>query len=395
VRITAQLIDAATDDHLWSQSYDRQIADIFALEDEIARTITQELTGRLLPSAAGGAPAKPKIDPAAYTAYLQGRFFLNKRNDADMERAVDFFKQAITIEPGFADAHASLGHVYALLYTNGQRRDTLPAAKNEIAIALRLDPGNTQANLSKGVIAQASWNWMDAYAAYRKSLARNPGSSDALHYYAQLFWSLDLLDAALAAEQRAATIDPLAPVFRESVGDDLSALKRDGEAARAYAAALTIDPNFIFALQGLCVAYANTGRFEDARRVMNERLAAADAANGSDTADCGAVIALRSGNMADLRKYADDARRHDARGDITASAVGWFAALANEDEDAMRWYEKAYDDRDPQLFSNMADPDLPAHLTSSAAWKTFLQRPLIREWQAARELIAAEIAVGK
>jgi serine/threonine-protein kinase len=393
VRITAQLIDAANDDHVWSRTYDRQIADIFAVEDEIAQTITRELAGRLLPHAA--APAKPRIDPDAYTAYLKGRFFLNKRNDADMARAIDFFKKAIARDPRFADAHAALGHADLLLFDNGQRRDTLEAGMAETAAALRFDSGNAQAAMNKAAIAMATWNWTDSYAAYRKAAAGNPGNSDLLHDWAALLWKLNLQDAAIATDRRAAAIDPLAPIIPESIGDELLALKRPADAVAEYQAALTIDPNFEFALTGLCAAYANMGSLDAARKILHERLAPADSANGSDAAQCGIVIAVRSGNAADVRKYVADATRFFATGDITASAVGWFFALAGDDDAAMGWFEKAYDARDSMLFLNVTDPDLPARFTTSARWKAFLQRPLIREWQAAHDLIAAEIAAGR
>ncbi len=397
VRITAQLINAANDFHIWSQTYDREIADIFALEDEISHTITHELTGRLLPGKASSnaSPTKPKINPDAYTAYLQGRFYMNKRNKDDMLRAVDFLKQAIQLEPNYADAHASLGLTYGLLYGNGQRRDTLQAAKDETATALRLDPDNFQALLMKGNIARASWNWLEADTALRRATKLDPNDADAQHFYDGFLEELNFPEAALAQERRAVALDPLAPVIRLSIGDNLHLLNRNAEAAAEYQAALTIDPNFVFALSGLCLVDADMGKLDEAKKILSDRLIAVDGEDGPYTDFCRAIIAYRSGNLPELKRLATIAQQHYANGDMLASAVGWVYALAGDVDQAIQWNEKAFDERDPQLFSNIIDPDLPAKLKADPRWKAFMQRPLMKDWQAAHDRIATEFAASK
>jgi adenylate cyclase len=397
VRITAQLIDAADDFHIWSQTYDREISDIFAVEDEIAHTITHELTGRLLPgkTSSDTESLKPKINPDAYIAYLQGRFFVNKRSAPDMARAVDFFKRAIALAPDYADAHASLGRTYATLYGNGQRRDTLQAAKDETATALRLDPGNAIATLNNAWIADASLKLLEAYSGYRAALARNPGDSETLHFWSNFLWRLNLPEAALAAERRAAEIDPLAPIIRESEGDDLHFLNRNADAAVAYESALTIDPGFEFALAGLCEADADIGKFAEATQILNERLVAADGADGSDTVGCKLIIAVREGDRREAMQLAAQIAQNYARGDMTASSVAAGYVVAGDVSSALRWFDKAYDARDPQLFTNITDPNVAARMKDDPRWAAFLQRPMLKEWQAAHDRIAAALAASK
>ncbi len=397
VRITAQLINAANDFHIWSQTYDREIADIFAVEDEISHTITHELTGRLLPTkeADQALPKKAKINPNAYTAYLQGRFYMNKRNKDDMLRSVELFKLAIGLEPDYADAHASLGLAYGLLYLNGQRRDTLQASKDETATALRLDPDDMVATLNKAQIAAAMWNWLEANAVYSNAVKRNPNDADAQHFYSSFLAELVLPDAAIALGRRAAALDPLAPIMQDNLGDFLYLSNRDGEAAIEYQAALTIDPNFVFALNGLCLVDANMGKLEEAKKILNGRLIAVDGENGPYTDFCRTFIAYRSGDLVELKRLATITAQHFASGDRPASFVAYPYALASDVDQAIQWFGKAYDERDTWFFYLICDPNLPAKLKADPQFKTFMQRPQIKDWQAARDRVSAELAAGK
>ena len=229
---------------------------------------------------------------------------MNKRNKDDMVRSIDLFKQAIELEPNYANAHASLGLAYGLLYLNGQRRDTLQASKDETATALRLDPDDMVATLNKAQIAAAMWNWLEANAVYSNAVKRNPNDADAQHFYSSFLAELVLPDAAIALGRRAATLDPLAPIMRDNLGDFLYLSNRDGEAAIEYQAALTIDPNFVFALNGLCLVDANMGKLEEAKKILNGRLIAVDGENGPYTDFCRTFIAYRSGDLVELKRLA-------------------------------------------------------------------------------------------
>jgi len=395
VRITAQLINAADGYHVWSQDYDREIADIFAVQDEIAKAITHELTGRLLPAAAVGAAAKPKINPDAYTAYLQGRFFLAKRNNADLLRAVDFFKQAIALEPDYTDAHANLGWTYAILYLFGYSRDTLPVAKEETAATLRLDPSNTQALLTTSIIAGAEWNWLEAESSARRVIALNPNNAETLHTYAETLLGLNLPEAALAPAQRSAALDPLAPHIRSSVTDALYFQNRSAEAAVESQAILTLDPNFGVALVTLCWADVTLGKPDAAKDILKNHLVPIEGIDGPFVNLCSLFIAKRSGDLLQMKKFMIDAPRLYERGKLSASQVGLTDALAGDLDQAFRWLEKAYDERDPQFFRGINDPNLPANFKADPRWQALMQRPLLKEWQAVRTRVAAEFAAGK
>lgn len=397
VRITAQLINATNDFHIWSQTYDREIADIFAVEDEISHTITHELTGRLLPTkeADQALPTKAKINPDAYTAYLQGRYFMNKRNKPDMDRAVHYLKQAIQLEPNYADAHASLGRAYALLYSNGQQRDALQFAKDETAAALRLDPDNFQALLTKGLIADGSWNWTEADITLRKAMQLNPNDADAQHFYSVFLSNLNLQEAAITVGRRAAALDPLSPIMREDLGEKFHALNRNEEAVTEYEASLTIDPNFEAALGWLCWTYADLGKIDAAKQILRDHIILEYGEQGLFTAASRAYIASASGDMPELKRLASTAAGLYASGQLP-SVVGLVFALAGDSDQAIYWLEKAYDDRDPLFFSvAINNPDLTAKLKANPRWTALMQRPLMKDWQVAHDHVAAELAAGK
>ena len=396
VRITAQLINAADGFHMWSQDYDRDLADIFAVQDEIAHAITKELTGRLLPApGAGSTTAKAKVNPDAFTAYLQGRFFLAKRNKPDMLRAVDFFKHAIALEPNWADAHASLGQTFARLYSNGQSADVLQAAKDEAATALRLDPDNVQALMLKGIANYSSWNWLEAESALQKAVKLSPNDAESLHSYSEFLSWLGFQEAALAAERKASTLDPLAPVIRHDIGTYLYRLNRLPESVAAYQVALTLDPNFVFSMRNLCIDLADLGKFEDAKRLLNTRLVAADGENGPETDRCRLFLAARSGDTKEMKRLTSLTTRLHAKGERAAVDVAWAFAQAGDLDQAIAWYDKTYIEHNVRLFVQIASPDFPAKLKADPRWKAFMQRPLLQDWQAARTRIAAEFATGK
>ena len=397
VRITAQLIDATNDFHLWSHTYDREISDIFAVEDEISRAITQELTRRLLPGTSlnKATSAKPRINPAAYTAYLQGLFYWNKRNKDDMERAADFFKQAIALEPDYVDAHAGLASAYLLLFLNGQRRDILQAAKDETAAALRLDPNNSWALLNEAGGSLASWNWTKADADLLRVLKQNPNNADAEHGYAFFLRELDIPAAALARDRRASALDPLAPVYPDDAGQDLHALGRDEEAIAEFRKALTLDPNYAFALGDICTSYADTGKLNDATQILRGRLVAADGENGASTLGCEVAIARRKNDPRELKRLAQISEDLYAGGRASASGVAYPYAFAGDFDAAMRWLEKAYDDHDSLLLAWVSDRNLPAAFKADPRWQSFMQRPLLKSRQAAHDRIAAALAAQR
>ncbi len=297
VRVSASLVECAGETTLWSRSFDRELSDVFALQDEIAAAVAAALKVAFLPSAQpeagpsrllGGTPAhkaseRSQIDPSAYTAYLQGRVYLSRRNRADMHRAANFFKEALALVPDYVDARASLALTYAFLVSSGQSPQSLPLARRETEAALRLAPNHFEALVASAAVSVASWKWTEAHTTYRHLLASHPNDAEIHHYFGWFLTTLQLPELWLREHRRAAELDPLVPVVRFNIAEALRMLGREEEAIPEYQNALTLDPDMAFSLWGLCAAYASTGKLEEARAVLRDRLMAADGAEGPYT----------------------------------------------------------------------------------------------------------------
>jgi TolB-like protein/Tfp pilus assembly protein PilF len=390
VRIVAQLIDAGDGFHLWSARYDRSMNDILAVQDEIARSIAIAMHSKLTSKSGGAGGSAKRIAPNAYTAYLQGRYTMHKSGTADLLRAIAFFKQAVSVQPNYADAHASMGLCYLVLFMDGRQRDTLDRARDETGRALRLDPHNLDAQLADAQIKSVMWNWEAAYTAMSRLVRQHSKSAEAHHYRATLLQALGLWNEALLEQQRAAELDPLVPVYRDNVGQALLYLGRDTEAAEQVRRVLAMEPNYVLSLGTLCAYDAKHGRVGDAGRILDHQLLPLYA-DDPNTILCASQIAYNKHDSIGLREIAQRSERLYAQGALDASYTPIPYALLGDYENALRWLEKAYDDRDYGIFYAVNDPAMPAAIKRTRRWRTLMQRPAFREIAALR----AQILAGK
>ena len=211
VRITAQLIDAQNGFHLWSDTFDRELQDIFAVQDEIAGLIAGNLQLKL--RAASRATAT--VNPEAHRLVLEGRHFWTLRTEAGFARAEKSFARALEIDPQFAQAHAGLADVltvrvwYAELGGSFIHKDELKTASSEVRLALELDPSLAEAHATMGVIAYLDYRWADSEQQFQQAFRLNPNYAVAYHWHAHLLAGQGRLDAALAALERSIALDPL------------------------------------------------------------------------------------------------------------------------------------------------------------------------------------------
>jgi TolB-like protein len=397
VRISASLIECAGETTLWSRSFDRELADVFVLQDEIAAAVAAALkVAFLTPAQSEAARAALKaserlqIDPSAYTAYLQGRFYLNRRNRADMHRAANFFKEALAIVPDYADARASLALTYTFLVSNGQSPQSLPLAIQETEAALRLAPDNFEALIASASISVVSWKWSEAHITYRQLLSRHPNDARIHHYFGWFLTMLQLPELWLSAHRRAAALDPLVPVVRFNIGEALRMLGREEEAIPEYQHALTLDPDMAFTLWGLCAAYASSGRLEEAKAVLRDRLVVAEGAQSFYAVSAAAMIAYREPDgVARLHVLACNAERDYAAGSMNAGLVGLILVFAGDFDAALTWFQKSVDEHDVLFFDTAAEPSIPAAFKSDPRWQSFMRQPALQEWARVRKDVMA------
>ncbi len=248
VRIVAQLIDAESDAHLWTETYDRRLTDIFAIQSDVALQIAAALKAELSPDERTRICRAPTSNLLAYQLYLQGRHWFTRYTEEGMLKAIGYFEQAIASDPGYAPAHAGLARAYAEFVTSlGGSKMSLEAAgaraREAAARALELDPHLAEAHGALALIRFAwDFDWAGAEAEFKLALELSPGSADTYDHYGWLCWALERHDEALALVRKAKELDPLA--HRSDVAAALLRAGRYEEAAEAAARIIEFDPEW-------------------------------------------------------------------------------------------------------------------------------------------------------
>ena len=247
VRVTAQLIDSESGDYLWSETYDRRLENVFAIQEEMARAIVRALELKLtVPSVAEAPRRTPNL--ACYNLCLQGRFHANKRTSDGLYKSVERFEEAILADESCAEAHAGLADAYSLLADYGLMNpaEAVPKARAAAERALGLDPQSAEANVSLAFVRSLfEWRWEEAEALYRTAIAVNPGYSRARHWYGLDYLALlGRSEEALAEVRMAHDLDPLSMILREGLGY-VHMLRGDySEALAVYRELVDMDPGF-------------------------------------------------------------------------------------------------------------------------------------------------------
>ncbi len=380
VRITAQLIEVATDSHLWSETYDRELDDIFAVQDDIAQSVVKELRAALMkePSETAAATAavadveKAAIgrgrSPEAFQLYLQGKFFGERTTQVDTDKAIDFFQQALAIDPNFALAWAGLSHIHRVQagYGFAPIDKGFERARETAQHALRLAPDLPEAHIELGFIAENhDWDWAAADAYYRRALELAPGDAKALRAAAALARILGQVDKAENLIGRAIALDPLSSATHRQAAMIYLISDRLEEAATSFKLALDISPD-----AGLHHAFLAIVRCWQGH--VDEALALA----GQESHDV-----FRNLAMSIIQHKLGNAAASNAALQTLIDGFAWTAAfqiaeayaLCGEVDKAFEWLETAYAQRDPGVVYTAVDTALrPLH--GDPRWQPFVRR---------------------
>jgi Flp pilus assembly protein TadD len=215
VRITAQLIDARADRHLWARSFERSSRDVLALQAELASAIAGQIHAELTPAGASRLASAPRINPEAYDAYLKGRYFFNRPSDENLQKAIARFEEAVALEPGFAPAHSGLSDAYLWAgYNEGflTASESRPKAKAAAEKAIQLDDASAEAHTSLANFKLwYEYDWKGSETAFRRALELNPSYAYARDQFGMGLAFQGRLEEAIAEGRRAAELDPLSP----------------------------------------------------------------------------------------------------------------------------------------------------------------------------------------
>jgi len=276
VRLTAQLIDPSTDQHLWAESYERAIQDIPSLQKEVARNIVGEIEAKLTPnermSLAGTAPISPEV----YEAYLKGRYYLNQATEEGLTNSLAYFQQAVERDPNYAPGYAGLADAYIRkVYIGTLPRMVLPKAKVAADKALQLDDTLAEAHAALAYVkAVYDHDWRGAEPEFRRAIELNPGNA-LVHYYYAVGYLVPLgrHDEAIEEMKKAVWLDPLSPIVNVEMGVTLFYARKYDQAILELHKTLELDPNLIAAHWVLVNAYEQKAMYPEAV-VEFQRLAA-------------------------------------------------------------------------------------------------------------------------
>ena len=380
VRITAQLIDAASDVHLWSEIYDRTLDDIFAVQSDIANAVVSELRVALLgdrpaTGTSGDVIAEVQAaergrshDPEAYRLYLQGRFYVLRITEADVARGVGFYRQALDRDPTFAIAWAGLARAYHAQAGRGWRpvAEGMEQARAAAQTALELEPELPEGHIALGwVLADYDWDWKSAKTEMDRALALAPGDGDVHRASASLAMQFGRLEEAIALARRAVALDPLSKPAHVVLGDCFMRAGLLDDAIASLQLALDLAPNAGITHYILSCARLLQGRADDAL----------------DEAEREAIPYLRLLCVALAQHTRGDAvasnsalrRLIDEGGSAVSFQIAAAHAWRGEVDAAFAWLERAYRERDPGLGESVAYPLLRA-LHGDPRWPALMRK---------------------
>jgi len=339
IRVTAQLIEVNTDTHLWSQTYTRQLDDIFAVQDEIAQAIVTALKVTLSSNEQATIHSRSTANVDAYNKYLLGRHLWNQRSPESLLASAGPLGEAVAMDPGFGQAWAALADAYVLIpeYGAGPLKEYIPLAHEAIAKALMINPESAGALTTSAYIKfMYDYDLKGAQEDFNKAIAIDSGYATAHQWYGELLAAEGRLDAALDELRLARRADPLAPIMPHDMGWFLMYSDRKQEAFKYYQQALALDPHFQAAIGNLATLNLLTGRFDQARANFNEQ---ATVTNYDPTIDLAVVDALENPALK------DKALAMIAQDDVMPDGVmgkGIYLILLNEPDLALDSLEKGF-----------------------------------------------------
>jgi serine/threonine-protein kinase len=266
-RVNVQLIKAATSSHVWAETFDRKLTDIFAVETEIAKTLADTLQAKLTGSEERAIAAKPTENPEAHELYLKGRFFWNKRTSSDLKTAIQYFNQAVEKDPSYALAYAGLADAYALLTAYGATSvaESFPRAEAAAKKALELDESLAEAHTPLGLLLFYKLDFQGATKEFERAITLNPNYATAHHWYG--LGPLRCVgdhDKAIAELKRALQLDPLSLIINADLGVGLVTARRYDKAIAQLRKTIEMDPYFYYAHFNLGKALQLNGQLDEA-----------------------------------------------------------------------------------------------------------------------------------
>jgi len=373
VRISVQLIQARDQTDVWTESYDRELKDVLAVQDSVVRSIASEIHIALTEEQEKRLAAPRQIGPEAYEAYLKGRYYWNKRTGESMQKAEQYFEQAIDNDPTYAAAYSGLADCNSGLTWHGFKSpaEALPKAYAAARKALEINPESAEAHASLGLAMTHSWDWTGAEAEFRRALQLDPQYANAHHWYGDYLSIRSRHGEALAEAKHALELDPLNLMISTWVGLRYYMARDYSRAIDQNRNSVELDQNFAAAHLLLGEDYREAGLHSEA---VNELKKAASLSGDSPLYTAQVAVALAvEGRNGDALRIAHELEAISRKRYVSPYGLAQIYAASNKKEDTFKWLEAAYEDHAVWMGYLAVDPIFDRY-RSDERFKDLLRR---------------------
>ncbi len=373
IRVHAQLIRAATDEHFWSEVYDRDLRDVLNLQSDVAQSIARKVEVTITGEEHARLSSARTVDPEAYEAYLKGRYYWNKRTADSMPKAAFYFEQAIGKDPGDGAAYSGLADCNSGLAWHGflAPTDSLPKAYAAAQKAVEIDPQSAESHASLALVLDHQLDWSGAEAEFKRALELNPQYANAHHWYGDYLSIQGRHDEALAEAKRALELDPLNLMIGTWVGLRYYLARKYDGAIEQSQNTVDLDPNFAAAHLILGESYMQQGKHKEG---LDELQKAADLSGNSPLymAQVGVSQAL-AGERKEALRVIRELQDTSGKRYVSPYGVAQIYAALNDKEQTYKWLDTAYRDRSVWMSYLAVDPVFDS-IRSETRFRDLLQR---------------------
>ncbi|MCX6558164.1 MAG: protein kinase [Candidatus Aminicenantes bacterium] len=346
VRIVAQLIDARNEGHLWADTYDKELIEVFAIQSDVAQKIAAALKAKLSPEEKERIENKQTENTEAYELFLKGRFYLNKRVTTDFQKAVAHFNQAIEKDPSYALAYAGLASAYAVMpYYGSGSKENYALALEAASKALEIDPTLAEAHTALGYVKENQFDLASAEIEYKRAIELNPSYPTAHHWYSTFLRRLGRFEEAITESRRAVELDPLSLIINVNLGHTLICMRQYDQAVIQCQKVIDLDPQFPWSYFFLGMVAELQGKFTEA---INEYKKAALLSKIQLPGEIGRCYA-RAGRRKEALEALRELHEYAKQGLSVSFKIADVYYVLGDKDNAVAWLEKAIQEHDPQL----------------------------------------------
>jgi serine/threonine-protein kinase len=374
VRITAQLIQASTERHLWAESYDRNLRDVLSLQSEVSRAIASEIQAKVTPQEQARLASARVVNPEAYDLYLKGRYEWNKRSKEGLERGLEYFQRAIDLDPNYALGHSGVADSYVVLGSWGRLPgvEAYPKAKAAALKAMQLDQNLAEPHSSLArVLEDYDWDWSGAEREHQRAIELNPNYATARHWHAYGLGLRGWNKEALAEIELARTLDPLSPIINAEVASILYWGRQYDQAIVEARKALELEPNSLPAHLYLGEIYLTKGMYKDALAEFQIVLTL-DRTDPRTSAYLAAAYAA-AGNREEALRMLGRLKQQSKREYTSPYLIAYVYVWLGDKNEAFAWLQKGFDDHSGLMGLLKVDPWLDP-LRSAPRFQALLRR---------------------